>query len=88
MVFVTGLGMRPPMPPIQYPVRSSTHVSANVHVPTSNLSDTSGHAPRKTSDERRAAIVPPPIANVRPHIGITRYKGTLFDFFCTCISDN
>ena len=66
------------MPPIQYPVRPAAHVSANVHVPTSNIPDTGGA--RTSNDERRSAIVPPPIANVRPHIGITRYKGTLNNF--------
>jgi hypothetical protein len=63
------------MPPIRYPVRPSAHVTANVHVPTSDRPDAGG--PRTTSDERRSAIVPPPIANVRPHIGMTRYKGTV-----------
>ena len=64
------------MPPIQYPVRPSAHVTANVRVSTSNRPDPGG-----PSDELRPAIVPPPIANVRPHIGITRYKGTCSAFF-------
>lgn len=64
------------MPPIQYPVRPSAHVTANVRVPTSNRPDTGG-----PSDERRPTIVPPPIANVRPHIGISRYKGTCAVFY-------
>ena len=59
------------MRPIQYPVRPSAHVTANVRVPTSDHPDAVG-----PSDERRPAVVPPPIANVRPHIGVTRYKGT------------
>ena len=63
------------MPPIQYPVRPSAHVTANVHVPTSDRPDAGG--PRTANNERRSAIVPPPIANVRPHIGMTRYKGTV-----------
>jgi hypothetical protein len=61
------------MPPIQYPVRPSAHVTANVRVPTSDRGNAGGA--RKNSDERHPAIVPTPIANVRPHIGITRYKG-------------
>ena len=64
------------MRPIQYPVRPSAHVTANVRVPTSDLANAGG--PHKTSDERRPAIAPAPIANVRPHIGMPRYKGTMY----------
>ena len=70
-----GLAIRPPMRPIQYPVRPSAHVTANVRVPTSDLANAGG--PHKTSDERRPAIAPTPIANVRPHIGMPRYKEVL-----------
>lgn len=68
------MGIRAPLPPpIQYPVRPAAHVTANVHVPTSDHPNAAG--PRTSTSERRSAIVQPTIANVRPHIGITRYKG-------------
>ncbi|XP_028406262.1 RNA-binding protein 26-like [Dendronephthya gigantea] len=71
-----GLGMRAPIPSIQYPVRPAAHVTANVHVPTSDHPNAAG--PRTSStNERRSAIVQPTIANVRPHMGMTRYKEVL-----------
>ena len=65
--------MRPTMPHIPYPVRPAAHVTANVRVPTSAISE--NNTSRSKSDESRTAIAQTPIANVRPNVAIARYKG-------------
>ncbi|XP_046853358.1 RNA-binding protein 26-like isoform X2 [Xenia sp. Carnegie-2017] len=71
----TGLTMRPAMPHIPYPVRPAAHVTANVRVPTSAISE--NNTSRSKSDESRTAVAQTPIANVRPNVAIARYKDVI-----------
>ena len=79
-------GLRPPMPPMQFPIRPPAPPNANVHVPTNPPPDIDGArhgAPRlpgtSQSKDERPPHGQPPNSNVRPRLPIPHYKG-IFNF--------
>lgn len=79
-------GIRPPIPPMQFPIRPPPPPppSVNVRVPTNPPGDrpdgTQLTGPRlggtgQNSDEHHSTRVQPPVTNVRPQLPIPHYKG-------------